>query len=85
MEPGKRTEIILKLADSTYKKLRLMAADIDVPLNELLIELIEKTYDEVEIVLPQKRVTPVQENPGGFSMTQSMRLLRGEKNSIESE
>jgi hypothetical protein len=85
MEPGKRTEITVKLADSTYRKLRLMAADIDVPLNELLVELIEKTYDEVDIVLPQKRATSVPESQGGFSMTQSMRLLRGEKSAVESE
>ncbi|MDR3568952.1 MAG: hypothetical protein P4L43_13065 [Syntrophobacteraceae bacterium] len=84
MEAGKRTELTVKLADSTYRKLRMMAADIDVPLNELLVELIEKTYDEVEIVLPQKRVVPVADNQGGFSMTQSMRLLRGER-AAESE
>ena len=84
MDAGKRNEFIVKLSDTTHRKLRLMAADIDIPLNDLLVELIEKGYDEIDIVLPQKRVASVQENQGNFSVTQSMRLLRGER-TAESE
>lgn len=83
MEAGKRQEVTLKVSDSTYRKLRLMAADIDVPINDLLVELIEKTYDEVTIVLPDKRATSAPESPTSFSLTQSMRLLRGEKAAAE--
>ncbi|MDA8307282.1 MAG: hypothetical protein M0Z81_10685 [Deltaproteobacteria bacterium] len=85
MEAGKRNEFTLKMPDSTYRKLRLMAADIDIPINDLLIEIIEKSYDDIDIILPQKRVTPVPENQANFSMTQSMRLLRGERTAAESE
>ncbi|MGA2401108.1 MAG: hypothetical protein ABSG91_05295 [Syntrophobacteraceae bacterium] len=87
MEEENTNQLLLKMSDTTYRKLRLLAADIDISLNDLIIELIDKNYDSVEIDLPKKRVASFTEDPTSYSsMTQSMRLMRGgDKSAAESE
>ena len=55
MEDFKDKVLQIRLPEEVHRKLRLIAADINTTLNDLLIELIEKEWDAVDIVLPTKR------------------------------
>ncbi|MEM5790279.1 MAG: toxin-antitoxin system HicB family antitoxin [Syntrophobacteraceae bacterium] len=78
MEEDNHRQLLVKMTEETHRKLRLQAADLNISLNELVVELIEKEYDRVDIVLPKKRITSsaVDEVPAGKSLSQSMRLMR---------
>ena len=76
MDDDKRKQLQLRLSEETHRKLRLLAADLNVTMNDLIVELVEKEYDNVEIVLPTKRSSSKMEESSDYSMTQSMRLMR---------
>ncbi|MFZ2446273.1 MAG: toxin-antitoxin system HicB family antitoxin [Syntrophobacteraceae bacterium] len=76
MEDDKRKQLQLRLSEETHRKLRLLAADLNVTMNDLIVELVEKEYDNVEIVLPKKRSSSKMDESSDYSMTQSMRLMR---------
>lgn len=76
MEDLKDKVLQIRLPEEVHRKLRLLAADINASLNDLLIELVEKEWDGVDIILPTKRPRQRAADSGEYSMTQSMRLMR---------
>lgn len=55
--------LVLRLPVETHRRLRLMAADRFISMNDLMITLIEKEYDPNVLVIPEKSVEPELDAP----------------------
>lgn len=69
-------QVNVRMSEEIHRKLRLLAADLNIGFNELLVELIEKEYDNAEIVMPRKRTGSRIDESEDYSITSSMRLMR---------
>ena len=59
MEKEKLKQYPLRITEETHRKLRLLAADRNMTMNDIVVDLIEREYEVSGILVPPRRRRPI--------------------------